>query len=147
MQMAKLGWRKHTHPHTEGHMSLKQSWTQREGVVPGGSVRGEPSCCPGSRSHLPPRPQIQRGRKGKKAKQEKEEGKQECLNLSSVTEDFLLLYHFFPRQVNLLAGVLHKKKSQIQKNTPNSFPLSPVTKSARLCLWNCGKWSWCQKLL
>lgn len=71
-------------------------------------------------------------KKGKKAKREKEEGKQECLNLRSVIEDFLLLCLslFSKAGVNLLAGVLHKKKVK-SKNTPNNFPPVPV--------WNCGK--------
>lgn len=78
-------------------------------------------------------------KKGKKAKREKEEGKQECLNLRSVIEDFLLLcLSLFSRAgVNLLAGVLHKKKVK-SKNTPNNFPPVPrhqVSLTLALELW------------
>lgn len=39
MQMAKLGGRKQTYPHSPGNISLKQPQTQKEGTVPGGSIK------------------------------------------------------------------------------------------------------------
>lgn len=139
MQMVELGWRKHTHPHTEGHISLKQSWTQREGAVPGGSVRGEPSCCPGSRSHLPPCPQIQRGRKGKRLNERRRKE-----NKSVWTWDLSLRISFnssflcFPRQVWTCWLESFTRKKVKSKNTPNNFPPVPrhqVSLTLALELW------------
>lgn len=148
MQMVELGWRKHTHPHTEGHISLKQPWTQREGAVPGGSVRGEPSCCPGSRSHLPPRPHIQRGRKGKRLNERRrKENKSVWTWDLSLRISFYSAFLCFPGQVWTCWLESFTRKKSNPKTHPTTSPLSPVTKSAWLWLWNCGKWSWCQKLL
>lgn len=124
MQMVELGWRKHTHPHTEGHISLKQPWTQREGAVPGGSVRGEPSCCPGSRSHLPPRPHIQRGRKGKRLNERRrKENKSVWTWDLSLRISFYSAFLCFPRQVWTCWP--SQEKSQIQKHTQQLPPCPP----------------------
>lgn len=126
MQMAELGWRKHTHPHTEGHISLKQPWTQREGAVPGGSVRGEPSCCPGSRSHLPPRPHIQRGRKGKRLNERRrKENKSVWTWDLSLRISFYSAFLCFPRQVWTCWLESFTRRKSNPKTHPTTSPLSP----------------------